>query len=351
MNVSVVIATRNRADSLQRLLDSLGRQTYPLHEVIVVDSSDVPRTQEELAGAHPALILQQLTSSPSVCRQRNLGIRHATGDYVFICDDDMEVPSDYISRIADHLSRHPDAGAVSGIVVEPDRDGGDRFQFPITSLGTLALKFVFQLPIWGNVDNVATGFLGMLPYAFLKRFYARRGNDISWAGWPVLTDFREPVFRTRIWGLGATIIRRSWLGDAPYDERLDQFGIGDNYDVSLQLPGRRPIAVLTDAVIYHHKIHDNRLPSTLAFFRRTLALHYFLVKHRRFTRVHRMWFCWSLIGKYWEARRSGDRDKAKAAMEILRLVLRGKNPYVLARRNGQPGPVAPVLGPRLSAPL
>jgi len=344
MKLSVVIPTRNRPDSLHRLLETLARQTCLPDEVIVVDSSDVAAEPGELGRRHPGLNLLHVASEPSVCAQRNLGVRQARGAYVFLCDDDMEVPPDYVSLLVAHLDAHPDVAAVSGIVVDRGPGGDDRTEFPVSSLGDLCFRFLFQLPIWGGVDGIETGAPGKLPYAFLKRYYARRANGLSAAGWPVITSFSAPFFRTRIWSLGASIIRRDALGPSPYDEGLDEFGIGDNYDVSLKLAGRRPIAVLTQARVYHHKAAENRLASSQASFRRTLALHYFLVKHPSFSRWNRLLFAWSIVGRLLEAWRARDPGRALAARRILRLVVTGRNPYVVAHRSGVRA-AAPVLEP------
>ncbi|HEU0014807.1 MAG TPA: glycosyltransferase family 2 protein [Longimicrobium sp.] len=343
MKLSVVVPTRNRPESLHRLLDTLARQELLPDEVIVVDASDAVEAQGELARRYPGLNLRHLPSEPSVCVQRNIGVRAARGEYVFLCDDDMEVPEDYVSRLVTHLDAHPDVAAASGIVVDRSPAGEGRTEFPVPSLGDLCFRFLFQLPIWGGVDGIRTGIAGKLPYALLKRYYTRRDNGLSAAGWPVITSFGGSSFRTRVWSLGASIIRRDALGQNPYDEVLDQHGIGDNYDASLKLPGHRPIAVLAEARVYHHKAAENRLASSQAYFRRTLALHYFLVKHPSFSRWNRLLFVWSLVGKQLEAWRARDPDKGRATRRILRLVLTGRNPYVLAHRSGGGRTVAPTL--------
>lgn len=170
-------------------------------------------------------------------------------------------------------------------------------------------------------------------YRLLERYCSRKGNDVSGAGWPVVTCFQPPAFRTRILGLGVSIVRLDRLGDEPFDEVLDPNGIGDNYDVCLQLPGERPIAVLTDASVYHHKSEDNRLPFRIADFRRTLALHYFLRKHPVFSRWNRILFVWSLLGQYLHTFQAGDQDWRSDLLKLIGLVLTDRNPYVLARKH------------------
>ena len=117
VTISAVIPTRDRPEDLARLLASLRAQTSPLQEIIIVDAGDGSRTAE-LERVFGDLPLKVLRSSPSVCRQRNLGIRNAGSEFVFLCDDDMEVPPDYLAAIAGFLKANPGRPIVSGMVAE-----------------------------------------------------------------------------------------------------------------------------------------------------------------------------------------------------------------------------------------
>jgi glycosyltransferase involved in cell wall biosynthesis len=342
MNVSVVIPTRNRAACLDTLLDSLARQTFPLAEVYVVDASDVPRTAEELRQHHPDLPLTVLRSEASVCVQRNLGIRQVTSPLVFVCDDDMIVPPAYVATLREYMLQHTDVAAASGLVVEPGQTTDHLSQYPVQSVSELLFRFIFQLSVWGVIDHVQPSWLGRLPFALLRRYYAWRNNGLSTAGWPEITRFERPAFRTRVWGLGASLLRRQWLGDQPYDEIFDRHGIGDNFDLCLRLPGERPVAVVTEAWVEHTKSTLNRLPREVSYYRRTLSLHYFLSRYPEFSCRHRVFFLWSLIGKYLESRYAGDRERAASTLRILRLILTHRNPYVQAYHTGGVRFVAPT---------
>jgi len=343
MNVSVVIPTRNRPECLDDLLASLAGQTFPLAEVIVVDSSDEPRSEEELRQRHPSLPMTYLCSEASVCVQRNLGIRQTTSPLVFVCDDDMVVPPDYVAKLRDYMVQHADVAAVSGLVVEPGQTTDHLSQYPVASVGELFFHFVFQLSVWGEIDHLQPSWLGRLPFALLRRYYTWRNNGLSAAGWPEITRFERPAFRTRVWGLGASILRREWLGEQPYDEIFDRHGIGDNFDLCLRLPGKRPVAVLTEAWVEHKKSTLNRLPSQVSHYRRTLSLHYFLSRYPAFSRRHRLAFLWSLVGKYLESRYAGDRERAASILKIARLIVTGRNPYVQAYHAGGGRFVEPLL--------
>lgn len=343
MNVSVVIPTRNRRECLADLLDSLAAQTYPLAEVIIVDSSDEPQTESDLQQRYPSLPISYLRSEASVCVQRNTGIRRVTSPLVFVCDDDMLAPPDYVAKLREYIINNPDVSAVSGLVIEPGQTKEHVSQYPVESVGQLFFHFVFQLSVWGEIDQLQPTGLKRIPFAFLQRYYKWRNNGLSAAGWPEVTQFTQPAFRVRVWGIGASMLRREVLEEQQYDEIFDRHGIGDNFDLCLRLPGERPVAVLTEALIEHKKSTINRVPSNLSHYRRTLSLHYFLSRYPEFSRINRIFFVWSLIGKYLESRYEGNPERASSILKMLRLVVTGRNPYLQAYHTGGVRFVQPTL--------
>lgn len=343
MEISVVVATRERPRCVHDLLVSLTAQERRPAEVLLVDASDDPSSAEELRRHHSSLPIVCLYCEASVCAQRNLGIRRAKSPLVFICDDDMVLPPDYLGQLHDYLVRHPDVAAASGLVVEPGQPRHKQSQYPVESLGRLCYRFLFQLSVWGEIDHLKPSGPNSLVFALLQRYYAWRNNGLSAAGWPEITHFEAPVFRTRVWGLGASLVRRECLGNEPYDEILDRHGIGDNYALCLKLPGERPVAILTDAWVEHRKSSINRLAPNLSHYRRTLTLHYCLSRYPFFSRRNRLCFVWSLLGKYLDSRAEGDRERASSILKMLRLIMTGKNPYLLAYRRGGARFVQPTL--------
>jgi len=92
--VSVVFRTKNSADVIAESLAAIRSQTYPNIEVIVVDnySTDETRTIAESFGATVFL----KAGERSV--QANYGVEQASGEFVFISDDDMIADPDYIEK-------------------------------------------------------------------------------------------------------------------------------------------------------------------------------------------------------------------------------------------------------------
>jgi glycosyltransferase involved in cell wall biosynthesis len=328
VNVSVVIPTCNRQPRLLALLASLARSEHPLLEVIVVDSSDDKMPAGELAARFPGLALRYLESEKSVCVQRNRGIQAARGDWIFLCDDDLEVPPDYLAKLAAHARAHPEAGAISGFFLER-QDGRWESQHPVTSARSLVWRYLFGLSLWGEIRVRGLEARAVSP---LVERYRRQGNHISRAGWPVITDFSAPFFRTPIYSLGASLVRRDWLLGSPYDELLDPHGFGDNYGVAIGFPGGEGIHIVTGAFVHHHKEDVNRLPREVAYARRVLAIHYYLVtRPAELAHVKLGFLLWSLAGQTVFHALKRNLPMARAASETMLTIIRGKNPY-LARR-------------------
>lgn len=107
-SISVVITTYQRPDACERAVRSVLAQTLEPLEVIVCDDGSTDDTQqrfEEWASVNPKLRylrLERNVGSPGAAR--NLGIKHARGDWVAFLDDDdewlptkLEVQSRYLS--------------------------------------------------------------------------------------------------------------------------------------------------------------------------------------------------------------------------------------------------------------
>ncbi len=109
MRLSVVIATKDRAATLDRALQSFEHQvSAPSFEVIVVDngSKDATHSVVETAAArslHPVRYVYE--SEPNRGKARNRGIAAADGYVVLFCDDDVVAPLGYLAaHEAAHVS-------------------------------------------------------------------------------------------------------------------------------------------------------------------------------------------------------------------------------------------------------
>jgi glycosyltransferase involved in cell wall biosynthesis len=331
LTVSAVIPTRNRPSSLHRLLSALAAQDRPPEEVIVADASDEPLDGSALAAAYPSLALSCFHMFPSLCRQRNRAIIRATGSHVLLCDDDIEPGPPYLRRLVEYLEFHPQAGVVSGLVCDPEAVATSSGGFPAPSFRDLMYRFVFQLGLGGDLEAVTAPRILVPVLEWMRRWYRRRGNTWSLAGWPLVTRVRRPVVYASVGVLGAALVRRSWLLQSPYDERLDRLdahAVGDNYGVALGFPGIETIAVLTDLPVGHHRAPQNRLGRSTVYCQRVLALHYFMRRSRRFSTANIVWLAWSLIGNALIFLRGGQSDLIRVSARALAMIAFRRNPLL-----------------------
>ena len=323
MDISVVIPTCNRKTRLLSLLQNLNNSILPVKEAIIVDSGEDRLNDADIAAFHD-LAVKYILSGKSVCLQRNKGIAIARYEWIFLCDDDIEVPDDYLKKLEQHIIDHPEAGAVSGSVLQKEKDKWVAHYVERSSL-KLFWKYFFQLGYWGTIECPNNFFMKNI-----KNNYRGSENHLSKAGWPVLTHFSGQYFTTPMYGLGASLVKKNWLLNSLYDEVLDSHGIGDHYGVAAGFPGR--IHVVTDAYVYHHQEKINRLESGIQYYRRALALDYFTSKGDVLNRIKKRWLVWSLFGNFIEALFSLNTRMLKPTLKSLYIIGSGKNPYTKAAK-------------------
>ncbi len=107
-DISVVVPTHNRRDSVLRLLSALGAGTFPADrfEVIVVCDGCADGTIAALSDVATPFPLVLLTQTPGcgAASARNLGARHAHGRLLLFIDDDIE-PLPTLLEAHAHLHR------------------------------------------------------------------------------------------------------------------------------------------------------------------------------------------------------------------------------------------------------
>lgn len=101
--VTVVIAAYNRPDYLRDAIRSVQEQTYPIHEVIVIDdfsTVELKSVVDEFSNLN--IIYHKKDENLGVSNSRNIGISIATGDWIaFLDDDDLFLPNKIESNIND----------------------------------------------------------------------------------------------------------------------------------------------------------------------------------------------------------------------------------------------------------
>jgi len=99
--VSVVIPTFNRATLVERAIDSVLGQTHSAFEIIVVDDGSTDNTSATLRNKYSDKLVVFQQSNRGVSAARNVGIAHATGNWIALLDSDDEwLPSKLAQQLA-----------------------------------------------------------------------------------------------------------------------------------------------------------------------------------------------------------------------------------------------------------
>jgi glycosyltransferase involved in cell wall biosynthesis len=98
--VSVVIPTMKRQAFTEMLLNDYKQQTYPVHEVVIVDATPIKQRDAKYyqqENFNFRLKIKWQTTKGS-CRARNEAIALCSGDYIVFADDDVRILPNFIEK-------------------------------------------------------------------------------------------------------------------------------------------------------------------------------------------------------------------------------------------------------------
>lgn len=111
--VSIITVNFNGLDYTLELLKSTEKLDYPNIEVLVVDNASVTDPTSDIKKLYPEVRVIRSETNLGFAGGNNLGIRHATGDFYFLVNNDTELSTDVISKLKDIFDKYPNAGAAS----------------------------------------------------------------------------------------------------------------------------------------------------------------------------------------------------------------------------------------------
>jgi glycosyltransferase involved in cell wall biosynthesis len=105
ITISLVVAVRNGARTLQRCIDSVRSQTYPHKELIIVDGKSTDGTVEILHRNDDVITWHISESDTGIYHAWNKALGHANGDWIcFLGSDDYLWDSRVLEQMVPHLA-------------------------------------------------------------------------------------------------------------------------------------------------------------------------------------------------------------------------------------------------------
>jgi len=112
-DVSVIIPTFNRAELLQKTVDTIIEQTEPVREIIIVDDGSSDGTAERFAQYHKKIKLERIQNSGQMVAF-NVGVSISAGNYIAFCDSDDLWKPYFIENIMKIWDIEPSTNAAFG---------------------------------------------------------------------------------------------------------------------------------------------------------------------------------------------------------------------------------------------
>jgi len=297
MTHSVVICTRNRADDLAACLGSLAVQTRVPDEVVIVDASDDDRAERRArawAGVAPVAAVRVLRAAPGLTRQRNIGVRAATGDVVTFLDDDVVLERQYAATILALFEVDPGLGGAEGTVAQAPLRGRARL--------ANALRRVFLMDAFG------------------RRHRMQRSGIPLVGAWPAGVQLVDVLSGCNM------SYRREVLAAIAFDEWYAGYGLGEDMDFSYRVARRWRLAQTPRARLVHNhsEVARDRRPTFIEMAR---VNHYYFVR-KNLPPGPLTWLCyaWSELGQLLAVVKTGDPASIAACWRGWRRVLAMRAP-------------------------
>jgi glycosyltransferase involved in cell wall biosynthesis len=232
MLVSVIICTYQRPGYLEALLRHLSVQTHRDLEVLVIDGSGpqgVELSRLSALAAASNINVKVLPSAKGLTRQRNVGLKAASGDLICLLDDDVAFDPDFIQKMV-AVFEHPDMQNVGGL------SGYDVLNYPQQINRRWRLRRMFR-----TIPSLRPG-------------------DIDHLGSSVPVSFLEPFSGCKPVGFFygfCMVYRAAAIRGMSFDEVLPTYG-GEDRDFSFRVSKRWRLVICGDLHLRHFQAVQSR---------------------------------------------------------------------------------------------
>lgn len=209
LRFTVAVIHRNGGERLDQALSSIEQAIDPVRdEIIVVDNASSDASLEPVLARHPGVQAIRNECNGGYAYACNQAMRAGRGRYFLVCNNDLRLPPDALTRFEEGFHEFPKAGLIGGQLL--GEDGGMQHSSGgspgfLSELGLLHTKA--QPPDRGRVEQVE-GLVGACMAARRAAVEAAGGLDESFffyfeeaewcvrmrrSGWEVLFDPRVRV--------------------------------------------------------------------------------------------------------------------------------------------------------------
>ncbi len=115
--VSIVIVNWNGWHFLPACLDSLARQSYSDHEILMIDNASGDGSVEHVRKEHPHVRIVENRVNVGFAIANNQALDHCRGELIALLNNDTAAESGWLAALVGALESHPNAAGVCGTIV------------------------------------------------------------------------------------------------------------------------------------------------------------------------------------------------------------------------------------------
>lgn len=273
VNISVVIATMNRPESLIKTLDCIYNKTVIPNQIVIIDQSNKNNLiDKELLNVKYCktkinYIYQEM---PSLTKARNVGINYAENDIVVYMDDDVFVNDDTIKNVNEIFNNDKSISMLAGIdEFQEDKDSIFGYIFGVKSKKNI------------NIGQVSKSMFGKFP----KNISSLEGRcETQWAMGFFFVVRKSLILK---WNL-------CW------DEKLISYAYAEDLDFSYMYykkSKKENLKCIIDSKVKvkHNCSREWRIPSRKSTYMFIINREYLSYKHYK-TPISRLRTRWANIG-------------------------------------------------------
>lgn len=271
LNVSIIICTKDRPKDLIKCIDSLSSQTYPLYEIIIIDSGntvfDIKYDNKLRQNT-----VKHMRHVCSLTQARNFGIDQSNGDIIIFLDDDVILDKDYVYNIARIFDNNKDVGSVCGNIIS-DLVRSDKLSKLIEySLVKKIRNFVFNilfLTSWGD-----------------GKFHP--------SGFPTFPIGKKEMMQIECMQGANMAFRREVLKKYRFDENLKGYSYMEDCDISYRVSREYKIIYSPDAKLIHNVSPTSRY-SDYSKMKMAIQNHWYMFNKNFPKRIYNRFAFWTSI--------------------------------------------------------
>jgi glucosyl-dolichyl phosphate glucuronosyltransferase len=240
--LSVVIPTRNRANELKELLQTIVNQTYLPIEVVIVDGSLSSTAEsifefflEKYALNNCKLKYIKACGSSGLTESRIIGVKASEGEAIFFTDDDTLLNPNVLYSLAAFLNSNPSAFGVQPNIIPSET----RFYNSLTERYSNIFHKVLMLDYHKkDTLSVRKSGLGVFPEDLTKAISAQRLS-------------------------GCCCYRREVFNNFSFDLNLKRWSFMEDLDFSYRLYKKFPKSLwaIPNSKIIHNSSNKARMPA------------------------------------------------------------------------------------------